>query len=251
MISFKNINFSYRQQVILNNVSAEVAKGSLTALIGPNGAGKSTLLNILARLLRLDSGEVFFDGHSLFDTPDRLLARILAVLTQETRIDSRITVEDLLTFGRYPFHGGRPKQEDLDIVATMLTRFQLEPFQHRYLDELSGGQRQRAFIAMVFCQSTDYVLLDEPLNNLDMYHENKLMRLIKQSVVAEGRTIVVVLHDINQAIAYADNIIAMKDGEIAFSGAPETVITPDNIHALFNVEADIIEHDKRKIVVVK
>lgn len=249
MISFQNINFAYYEQKILDDITAQIEQGSLTALIGPNGAGKSTLLNVLARLLRPQSGSIYYDEHNLLTADDKTLAKVLAVMSQDSRIDSRITVKELLIFGRYPYHAGRPKKQDIDVVNAMLARFMLGEFKNRYLDELSGGQRQRAFIAMVFCQSTDYILLDEPLNNLDMYHENMLMQTIRQAVTELGRTIVLVLHDINQAIAYADNIIALNNGKIVFTGAPPEVITSANIYRLFNVKTDIIDYQGRKIVV--
>lgn len=249
MISIQNINCHIGGARILNQISLDIPQGGITALIGPNGAGKSTLLSLMARLQPLQSGNVYYGGHSLRDTPTAELAKILSILTQENQIAGRISVRDLLMFGRYPYHQGKPAQQDRDVVAEALQRFELEAFAGRYLSELSGGQRQRAMIAMVFCQSTEYVLLDEPLNNLDMYHARSLMRLLQQLTRERNRTTVVVLHDINQAAAYADFVVALKDGEVALSGSPNEVFTVENIRDLFEMDVDVLDYQGKKLVV--
>ena len=152
-------------------------------------------------------------------------------------------------FGRYPYHQGRPTPEDLAIVENALSEFKLDSFANRYLTELSGGQRQRAMIAMVFCQSTDYVLLDEPLNNLDMYHARALMQLLQRLTREHKRTTVVVLHDINQAAAYADHVIAMKNGQVAMTGTPNDIFTAENIKDLFDMDVDVLDYQGKKLVI--
>ncbi len=249
MIEIRNVSHTIGGQTILNNVSLDIPQGGITALIGPNGAGKSTLLSFMARLQPLHSGRIAYNGKDVGSTPTAELARVLSILTQENSIMSRISVRDLLMFGRYPYHQGRPTEHDQAIVENALAEFQLEAFAHRYLTELSGGQRQRAMIAMVFCQSTEYVLLDEPLNNLDMYYARSLMQLLQKLTREHNRTTVVVLHDINQAAAYADFVVAMKNGQVALQGHPNEVFTPQNIKTLFDMEVDVLDYGGKKLVV--
>ena len=249
MINIQNVSHSIGSHRILNNVSLEIPQGGITALIGPNGAGKSTLLSFMARLQPLHSGSIRYDGKDVATTPTAELAKTLSILTQENSIMSRISVRDLLMFGRYPYHQGRPSEQDAAIVDNALQEFQLNSFAHRYLTELSGGQRQRAMIAMVFCQSTDYVLLDEPLNNLDMYHARSLMQLLRRLTDEHRRTTVVVLHDINQAAAYADFVVAMKNGQVALTGTPEEVFTAAHIQDLFGMDVEVLDHVGKKLIV--
>ncbi len=249
MIEIRNVSHAIGGQTILNNVSLDIPQGGITALIGPNGAGKSTLLSFMARLQPLHSGRIAYNGKDIGSTPTAELARVLSILTQENSIISRISVRDLLMFGRYPYHQGRPSEHDQAIVENALAEFQLETLAGRYLTELSGGQRQRSMIAMVFCQSTEYVLLDEPLNNLDMYYARSLMQLLQKLTREHRRTTVVVLHDINQAAAYADFVVAMKNGQVALQGHPNEVFTPQNIKTLFDMEVDVLDYGGKKLVV--
>lgn len=249
MIEIKNVSHKIGEQQILNNVSLNIPQNGITALIGANGAGKSTLMSFMARLQPLVSGSIAYNGRDLATTPTADVAKILAILTQENSIHSRISVRDLLLFGRYPYHQGRPTDEDKAIVEQAIVQFQLEPLAQRYLTELSGGQRQRALIAMVFCQSTEYVLLDEPLNNLDMYYAKNLMQLLRELTHEHNRTTVVVLHDINMAAAYADYVIAMQKGEVKFSGSPEEVFTVGNIKELFDMDVEVLDHKGKKLIV--
>ncbi|MDK4528313.1 ATP-binding cassette domain-containing protein [Kingella kingae] len=249
MIEIKNVSHKIGEQQILNNVSLNIPQNGITALIGANGAGKSTLMSFMARLQPLVSGSIAYNGRDLATTPTADVAKILAILTQENSIHSRISVRDLLLFGRYPYHQGRPTDEDKAIVEQAIVQFQLEPLAQRYLTELSGGQRQRALIAMVFCQSTEYVLLDEPLNNLDMYYAKNLMQLLRELTHEHNRTTVVVLHDINMAAAYADYVVAMQRGEVKFSGSPEEVFTVENIKELFDMEVEVLDHKGKKLIV--
>ena len=249
MIEIRNVSYTIGGRPILDNVSLEIPEGGITALIGPNGAGKSTLLSFMARLRPLESGSIRCGGKDVTTTPTAELAKTLAILTQENSIMSRISVRDLLMFGRYPYHHGRPSEADRTVVENALHEFRLEDFAGRYLTELSGGQRQRAMIAMVFCQQTDYVLLDEPLNNLDMHYARALMQLLRRLTDEHKRTTVVVLHDINQAAAYADFVVAMKNGRIALTGTPEDVFTAPNIRDLFDMDVDVLDYRGKKLIV--
>lgn len=246
MITIRNVSYRIGTRPILDNVSLDIPEGGITALIGPNGAGKSTLLSFMARLQPLAHGNISYAGK---DTPTAELACTLSILTQENSIMSRITVRDLLMFGRYPYHQGRPTAECRRIVNGAIEEFHLQDFADRYLTELSGGQRQRAMIAMVFCQRTDYVLLDEPLNNLDMYHARSLMQILRRLTDEHKRTTVVVLHDINQAAAYADHVVAMKNGQVAMQGKPDDFFTAANIKTLFDMDVSVLDHQSKKLIV--
>ncbi|WP_050887610.1 ABC transporter ATP-binding protein [Neisseria meningitidis] len=246
MITIRNVSYRIGTRPILDNVSLDIPEGGITALIDPNGAGKSTLLSFMARLQPLAHGNISYAGK---DTPTAELACTLSILTQENSIMSRITVRDLLMFGRYPYHQGRPTAECRRIVNGAIEEFHLQDFADRYLTELSGGQRQRAMIAMVFCQRTDYVLLDEPLNNLDMYHARSLMQILRRLTDEHKRTTVVVLHDINQAAAYADHVVAMKNGQVAMQGKPDDIFTAANIKTLFDMDVSVLDHQSKKLIV--
>lgn len=248
-VAIENLTVSYQRRPAVHHLDMVFGAGEMWAVFGPNGAGKSTLLSLMARLQPLTHGRIRYDGRDLAATPTAEMARKLAILTQEGSVQSRISVRDLLMFGRFPYHQGRPQALDREIVAAALHEFGLEPLAERYLTELSGGQRQRAMIAMVFCQQTDYVLLDEPLNNLDMFYAKSLMQLLQRLTHEHKRTTVVVLHDINQAAAYADHIIAMQHGQVAFAGAPDDVFTEANIKTLFNMDAAVIDYAGKKLVV--
>ncbi len=243
MIKIKNVSHHINHTPILNQINLTVPSGGITALIGANGAGKSTLFSLIARLQPLQQGEIWLDDESIATTPSAQIAKKLAILTQDNVIHSRITVRDLLLFGRYPHNQGKVTDSDRQIVDEALVQFGLTDFADRFLSELSGGQRQRALIAMTFCQQTDYVLLDEPLNNLDMYHARELMRLLRKLTDELSLTTLMVVHDINMAAAYADTIVAMKNGEVMMVGAPHDIITGDNLLKIFNLEAEVIEHD--------
>ena len=249
MIQIRNVGHSIGGRPILRDISLDIPQGGITALIGPNGAGKSTLLSFAARLQPLKQGSISVGGHDVATTPTAELAKILSILTQDNSIVSHISVRDLLMFGRYPYHQGRPSENDRAIVENALDAFQLRDFADRYLTELSGGQRQRGMIAMVFCQQTDYVLLDEPLNNLDMYHARALMRLLRRLTDEHKRTTVVVLHDINQAAAYADYVVAMKNGAVFMADTPDKIFTPDNIRELFDMDVDVLDYKGKKLVI--
>ncbi|RBO78511.1 ABC transporter ATP-binding protein [Marinomonas aquiplantarum] len=247
MIQIQNVSFDRAGKNILDVTELTLEAKQTIALIGPNGAGKSTLLSLMARLLPLQTGQIRYDYLDISSTSSRVMARKVGILQQHSHFMSRLTVQDLLLYARYPYHKGRPTADDHKVVEQMLAYFELLTFRTTFLDELSGGQRQMALVAMVFCQGTDYILLDEPLNNLDMYHARHLMTTLRRAIVDWNKTIVVVLHDINYASLYADQIVALKQGRIVFKGPPDQVLTPDSIKALYGVEVDIIEHQGKRL----
>lgn len=239
MIRIENVSFRHRTVPILSDITLTIEKGGVVALVGPNGAGKSTLLSLVARLQPLQMGNIQIDGLPVDATPGRQLARVVAILRQDTTVASRLTVRELVSFGRFPHGRGRLSAADHAIVDAALARFDLADLAGRFIETLSGGQRQRALVAMAFAQGTDYLLLDEPLNNLDMYYARELMRALRAAANENGKTVVIVLHDINQASAHADRIVAMKGGRILADGAPCDILTPDMLEAVFGLRAPV------------
>ncbi|HWT61528.1 MAG TPA: ABC transporter ATP-binding protein [Ochrobactrum sp.] len=236
MIEISQVSKSYSDTIVVDDVTLKLPARGITSIIGPNGAGKSTLLSMVSRLLPMDKGRVTVDGLDVSTTPGDVLAKRLSILRQENAINSRLTVRDLVTFGRYPHSKGRPTREDFNHVEQAIGYLGLEELGERFLDELSGGQRQRAFVAMVLCQNTDYVLLDEPLNNLDMKHSASMMKLLRRAADELGKTVVLVLHDINFASCYSDHIVAMRKGKVAHQGSPEELIDPDILRDIYEME---------------
>ncbi|TDM13487.1 ABC transporter ATP-binding protein [Macrococcus bovicus] len=239
MIKVSHLSLDIGKKKILKNVSTEIRKGAITAIIGPNGAGKSTLLNVATRLIDVTSGSVELNGTEITRLKSEQVARELAVLKQSNHTNLKLTVRELVNFGRFPYSKGRLSATDIQIVDESLAYMGLTNMEDAYLDELSGGQRQRAFIAMTLAQDTDYIFLDEPLNNLDMKHSVQMMQLLRRLVREKQKTIVIVIHDINFASCYADYIVAMKEGEILLDGPKDDVITPEALKAVYDMDINI------------
>lgn len=227
--------------VVLDGVSVDLAPSQLISIVGANGAGKSTLLAIVSRLIEADRGSVFVDELNVATAPSAEVARRLAVLRQDTSMTSRLTVRELVAFGRFPHSQGRLTRECERAVDSAIDYFELGDLQHRYLDQISGGQRQRAFVAMVLAQDAKYVLLDEPLNNLDMRHSVQMMRLLRSMADETGKTVVLVVHDINFAAAHSDRIVAMRHGRVVADGDVATMMSPAVLGEVFDMDIDV--HD--------
>ncbi|WP_019673243.1 iron ABC transporter ATP-binding protein [Psychrobacter lutiphocae] len=249
MITLKNISHHIDNQLILDNVNLTLPSEQVIALIGPNGAGKSTLFSVMSRLQTLQSGSVQFADHDISITDSNTLAKTVAILAQSNHLQGRLRVAELLMFGRYPYHQGRPTEIDNEKVAQVIEQFELQPLAQRYLSTLSGGQQQRVLIAMIVCQDTPYLLLDEPLNNLDMYHSGQLMRALRALAHEQKKTVVIVLHDINQAAQFADTVVMMKAGQVMKTGHPIEVLTEEAIEALYGVKATVIEHNGFPVII--
>ena len=249
MIEVEALAKTYGDTCVLNDVSVQLAKSGVTAIIGPNGAGKSTLLSILGRVLKADCGRASVDGLDLSTTPGDVIAKRLSFLRQDNHMSARLTVRDLVTFGRFPYSKGRYTLEDKARVERAIGFLGLENLADRFLDELSGGQRQRAFIAMVVCQDTDYMLLDEPLNNLDIKHAIGIMHLIRDAARELGKTVVVVLHDINMAAAHCDRIIVMKNGSVIEHGTPQEIMTAELLSSVYEAEVEVHEVAERLVAI--
>jgi len=241
VIKLSEVRKQYSSETDIGPVSLEIPAGGITALIGPNGAGKSTLLTMVGRLLAMDSGTIEVGGSDVTTTKSKELARVLSILRQENHFITKLTVRQLVGFGRFPYSQGRLSEADEEIVSKYINFLHLDQLENRYLDELSGGQRQRAYVAMVLCQETDYVLLDEPLNNLDIAHSVEMMKHLQRAAREFGRTIIVVLHDINFAARYADYVCAVKDGSIVAFGGVEEIMRDEVLTPIFNTPITVIE----------
>jgi iron complex transport system ATP-binding protein len=239
LIEISKVSKAYGDAIVVRNVSLRLPRRGVTSIIGPNGAGKSTLLSMISRLLPMTAGTVTVDGLDVTQTPSDILAKRLSILRQDNRVSSRLTVRDLVEFGRYPYSKGRLTTEDRAHAARAIGYLDLGPLADRFLDELSGGQRQRAYVAMVLCQDTDYVLFDEPLNNLDMKHAVGMMKLLRRAADDLGKTIVLVLHDINFASCYSDYLVAMRDGAVVHHGTPAEIMTGPVIRAVYDMDVEI------------
>lgn len=243
-LNAENLTLSYDTASILESLNLETPSGAITALIGPNGCGKSTLLRGLARLLKPKGGAVLLDGAAIHTLPTKELAKQLSILPQAPTAPEGITVRELVSQGRYPHQGWLQQWSEADEAAVQkaLTLTGLLPLVDRLVDTLSGGQRQRAWIAMTLAQETGTLLLDEPTTYLDLAHQIEVLELLAQLNAIEGRTVIMVLHDLNHAARYADHLVALCAGEVIAQGRPEEVITEEVIRQVFQVESLVIPH---------
>jgi iron complex transport system ATP-binding protein len=232
---------AYDKHVISRELSTEIPNGSFTAIIGPNGCGKSTLLRALARVLTPVSGQVLLDGKAIGTYGSKEVARQLGLLPQTSLAPDGIRVADLVARGRAPYQNlfQQWRESDEEAVARALRATRLTDLSSRLVDELSGGQRQRVWVAMLLAQETPILLLDEPTTFLDIAHQYELMELLR-TFHEEGKTIVAILHDLNQAARYADHLIIMRDGEIATTGSPDEVINADVIEGVFGLRVLVV-----------
>lgn len=247
MIEVKDISKAFGDRIILNEISLTFPKGKITSLIGSNGAGKSTLLSIISRLLSQDQGHILVNNKDSNAYKNSVLAQHLSILKQFNNIELKLTVKELISFGRYPYSQGRLKKEDHQKIEEAIDFLDLTEIQDQHLDELSGGQRQRAYLAMVVAQDTDYILLDEPLNNLDMRHSVQIMRILRRLTEELGKTVIIVLHDINFASHYSDYIAALKDGKVKYFGNANEIITENILKDIFGISFCISQSGGKKL----
>lgn len=237
----------YGAKTVVDDVSFEIPRGKVISLIGPNGAGKSTVMNMISRLVARDGGEVELEGKDIDGWKNRELSKRLAILTQSNNINMKLTVRELVAFGRFPYSRSHLTAEDNRIIDEAIAYMELQDFTGRFIDELSGGQRQRAYIAMVIAQDTEYVLLDEPTNNLDIYHATNMMKMVRRLCDELGKTVILVLHDINYASFYSDYICAFENGKVAKFGTVKEVMTKEVLLKLYRVDFDIREVDGKPL----
>ena len=231
---------SYDGKTVVDSVSFTIPRGKVLSLIGPNGAGKSTVMGMISRLIAKDSGTIRFEDKELSKWNSKELAKKLAILTQHNNIQMKLTVRELVAFGRFPYSGSRLTPKDVRMIDKAISYMELQEFEDCFIDELSGGQRQRAYIAMVIAQDTEYVLLDEPTNNLDIYHASNMMRTLRRLCDELGKTVILVLHEINYAAFYSDYICAFVDGKIARFGKVEEIMNKETLSEIYKVDFEII-----------
>lgn len=249
MIEIKGITKRFGDKPVVEDVTVTIEPRTITSFIGPNGAGKSTLLSMVSRLLEADTGKVLLDKNDVKKWKSSDFAKRVSILKQSNYLNVRLTIRELVSFGRYPYSKGRLNDEDEKFIDQALQYMNLTDMQDKYLDELSGGQKQRAFIAMVIAQDTEYVLLDEPLNNLDMKHSVQIMKILRKLVDELGKTVVIVLHDINFASVYSDRIVALKDGKLVKNGPTHEIINSDSLKEIYDMDIPIQEQNGCRICV--
>ena len=249
MIKLENVTKNYSSEARIGPINLEIKEGGLNSIIGPNGAGKSTTLLMIGRLLGMDSGKISVVGMDVNSCSSEELSKNLSILRQENNFTSKLTVKQLVSFGRYPYSKGRLTPNDVEIIDKYIDFLELKDLKNRYLDELSGGQRQRAYVAKVLAQDTKYVLLDEPLNNLDVARSVSMMKYLRKACDELGRTIVLVIHDINFAAGFSDRIFAMKDGKLVLEGSVDDVMDSNTLSDIFETHINIIDSPQGKVAV--
>lgn len=240
-LSTDRISVGYGENLILNRLNVDIPDKRITTIIGPNGCGKSTLLKAVTRIIPYQSGAAILDGEEIAKMNTKLLAKKLAILPQTPEGPGGLTVGELVSYGRYPHQRGfgRLTKQDMDVIDWALEVTGTQDYKYRSVDALSGGQRQRVWIAMALAQETEMIFLDEPTTYLDMAHQLEILELLERLNIEQERTIVMVLHDLNQAARFADYIIAMKDGDIIQAGDPESVISHEVLKKVFHIDAEI------------
>lgn len=252
-LSAENISFEINGKQILQNVSYTFAEGKRTGIIGQNGAGKSTLLKILCLLTKKFTGTVSIDGEDVKNINRNRLAQMIAILPQEKEVPADVTVRQLTSYGRFPhrnlFKSSNPK-EDREAIEWALEVTQLNELADRQVSTLSGGERQRAWLSMVLAQRPQILLLDEPTTYLDIKHQLEVMKIISEVNRSSGMTIIMVLHDINHARLFTDEVIIIKDRQIFTGGNPKEILTKDVISEVFNIEADTFTNERGESVIM-
>lgn len=241
-LTTRKLSLAYDNHLIIQGLDLAINQGEITTLVGPNGCGKSTLLRGMARLLKPQGGTVYLEGEAIAHLPTKALAKRLGILPQSPPAPEGLTVKELVAQGRYPHQNWLQqwsKQDELKVEEAIATT-DLHQFAHRPLDSLSGGQRQRAWIAMALAQDTEILLLDEPTTYLDLAHQIEVLDLLHWLNRKAGRTIVMVLHDLNLACRYSDRLIALRDGKLLAQGRPQAIITEELVRQVFGLESRII-----------
>lgn len=241
MITAENLYKKYGDRVVLDGLNIEFPKGKVISLIGGNGAGKSTLLSVISKLVAQDEGKVFITKEEIRDITSKDFATKLSFLRQSNHTHIRLKVKELVSFGRFPYNRGkRMSAEDEQKIAEAISFMELEDMTDQFLDELSGGQRQRAYLAMILAQDTENILLDEPLNNLDMKYSVQIMKTLRDFAHKKGKTVIVIVHDINIASQYSDYIAALKDGVVCHFGTTNEIIKPRILKDIFDIDFEVI-----------
>lgn len=240
-VQTNNLSIGYNENLLFENLNLSIPRGEISVFVGSNGCGKSTLLRSIARLLKPQEGSILLEGKEVHKLSSREVAKKMGILPQSPVSPEGLTVHDLVKQGRYPHQSWMKRwtEEDTEKVEAAMKATRVDEFRDKPVDELSGGQRQRAWIAMTLAQDTDIILLDEPTTYLDMTHQIEILDLLFELNEVHGRTIIMVLHDLNLASRYAHNIIAIKDGAVFGQGTPENVINCDLVRSVFGMECQV------------
>ena len=245
MLSTRNLTIKINGKLILDNINLSFSPGKRTAIIGPNGCGKSTLLKAISGLSRHYQGDIILDGQNINNWSRKKIAKKMAILPQGATAPTDLTVKELVAYGRFPYRSllkSSDNQKDKEIIAQAMAKTKVDKFASRLVATLSGGERQRTWIAMALAQQPQILLLDEPTTYLDIAHQLEVMQIITELNRQENMTIIMVLHDINHARMYADDIVIIKDKHVFAQGAPQKVLNPDNLATVFGVKADIYQN---------
>ncbi|PRB14812.1 ABC transporter ATP-binding protein [Microbacterium sp. MYb62] len=237
-VEARGLVVAYDGKVVVDGVDLALPEGSFTVILGPNASGKSTVLRTLARVLKPEAGDVLFDGRALGEYGSKELARRMGLLPQDAIAPEGMRVADLVSRGRYPHHSALQRWTSTDDTATRdaLAATNTADLAERYVDQLSGGQRQRVWVALLLAQQTPVMLLDEPTTFLDIAHQYELLDLLR-TLNRQGKTVIAVLHDLNQAARYADNLVLMKEGRVVATGTPSALITAERVGEVFGIDA--------------
>lgn len=249
MIKIKGVSKKYNNRLVVDNVSLNIEKGKITSLIGPNGTGKSTLLSMITHTADRDGGNVYIEGKEIEEYSKEEFAKKVAILKQSNNFNIRLTVKELVEFGRFPYSQGRLTKEDNKYVNEAINYMNLHDIENKYIDELSGGQRQRVLIAMIMAQNTEYIFLDEPLNNLDIKHSVEMMKVLRKLVDDLGKTVVIVIHDINFASCYSDYIAVLKNGKLIKINTAENVVKKEILEDIYEIDFEIKNINNNSICV--
>lgn len=242
-LKVENLKVNYGNKIVVKDISFDIHSGEIVTIIGPNGSGKSTLIKAVGRCLKPAEGNVYLDGTDIRNMNTRAVAQKLSILPQMKNIASDISVEELVSYGRYPHLKFRRRldREDMDIIDWALEKTGLVPLRQRFVTTLSGGEEQRAWLAMCLAQRPEVLLLDEPTTFLDISYQMEILELIKELNETLGLTVIMVLHDLNQAARYSDTIVVIKDGKLWDMGMPYKIIKKELLRKVFGIEADIYE----------
>jgi iron complex transport system ATP-binding protein len=241
ILTTKNLNIAYGDNLVVKDLNIDIPEHKTTIIIGANGSGKSTMLKTISRIIPYQSGKIILNGNDISNFDTKELAKKLSILPQSQEIADGLTVGELVSYGRFPYQSslGRLSEHDYQVINWALKVTGTDVFKYRLIDSLSGGQRQRVWIAMALAQETETIFLDEPTTYLDLAHQLEVLKLLDNLNKKQARTIVMVLHDLNQAARFADYIIAMKSGKVIKAGKPEAVISAEVLKEIFNIEAII------------
>lgn len=238
----ENLSAGYQDYLILNGINVAIAEGEITTIIGPNGCGKSTLLKTIGRIIKKDCGEIYLQEQNINGLSTKEIAKYVAILSQSPTAPFQLKVEELISYGRYPHRKNvnRLTKKDQEMIEWAMEATNTIEYRHRELAQLSGGQRQRVWLAMALAQETNILLLDEPTTYLDMAHQLEVLSIVKELNEKHGCTIVMVLHDINHAARFSDELIAMRQGQIVKCGTPQQIITTEVLEEVFQIKAKIL-----------